>query len=80
MHALDVTGVWQKAQVTYCKSTIFGRYKIWRLGKSGPIWHTLIWLLGSDLKSVYFQFSVKSGQSSIYLGINEKMDSIHCLI
>ncbi len=28
--------------INYCKSTIFGRYKIWRLGKSGPIWRTLI--------------------------------------
>ncbi len=27
----------------YCKSTIFGRYKIWRFGQGGPIWRTLIW-------------------------------------
>ncbi len=43
----QIAPIWQfkLKLLKYCKSTIFGRYQIWRLGESGPIWRTLIWLL-----------------------------------
>ena len=32
----------KKNKIHYCKSTIFGRYKIWRLGQSRSIWRNFL--------------------------------------
>ena len=39
---------------SYCKSTIFGHYKIWRLGNNVPIWHILIWRFSVHPAQTYF--------------------------
>ncbi len=46
--------IWSVINNHYCKSTIFGRYKIWRLGQSRSIWRTLIWLSEGHVKSCCF--------------------------
>ena len=38
----------------YCKSTIFGRYKIWRLGNNVPIWRILNWRFNVYQAHTYF--------------------------
>ncbi len=43
---------------SYCKSTIFGRYKIWWFDQGGPIWRTLIWRPEVSMKRVFLSESI----------------------